>query len=135
VKNFLPFQTIAVAVAAGLMIETANANLTFSGVAAGDATTHDVIVWTRAKDESNPQPTNINVQITTDPTFTSGVSTLLAGTAAGLTDYTVKTNIGSLQSGTVYYYRFQTMDGLITSNIGKSRQLPVLWIALRCVSG
>jgi phosphodiesterase/alkaline phosphatase D-like protein len=66
-----------------------------------------VIVWTRAKDESNPQPTNINVQITTDPTFTSGVSTLLAGTAAALTDYTVKTNIGSLQSGTVYYYRFQ----------------------------
>jgi hypothetical protein len=54
-KNFLPFQTIAVAVAAGLMIETANANLTFSGVAARDATTHDVIVWTRAKDESNPQ--------------------------------------------------------------------------------
>jgi phosphodiesterase/alkaline phosphatase D-like protein len=133
-KNFRPFQTIAVVVAAGLIIETANADLTFSGVAAGDATTNDVIVWTRAKDESNPQPTNINVQITTDPTFTSGVSTLLAGTAAGLTDYTVKTNIGTLQSGTVYYYRFQTMDGLITSNIGKSRQLPVLWIALRCVS-
>jgi phosphodiesterase/alkaline phosphatase D-like protein len=123
-RSFLSLQTIAVALAAGLIIETANANLTFSGVAAGDATTSDVTVWTRAKDESSPQPTNVNAQITTDPTFTSGVSTLLAGTAAALTDYTVKTNIDSLQSGTVYYYRFQTTDGLVTSNVGKFKTVP-----------
>jgi len=123
-KNFLSLRNAALAVAAGFTIATADADLTFSGVAAGDATTNDVIVWTRAKDDANPQPTDINVQITTDPTFTSGVSTLLAGTAAALTDYTVKTSISSLQSGTVYYYRFQTTDGLITSNVGKFKTAP-----------
>src|SRR5262249_4267246 len=70
-KNFFSLRTTALVFAAGFMISTANADLTFLGVAAGDATTNDGIVWTRAKDESNPQPTDINVQITTDPTFTS----------------------------------------------------------------
>ena len=112
------------AIAAGFIITMADAALTFLGVAAGDATTNDVIVWTRAEDESNPEPTDINVQITTDPTFGTGVSTMLTGTATALTDYTVKTNIGSLASGTVYYYRFQTTDGLITSNIGKFKTAP-----------
>jgi phosphodiesterase/alkaline phosphatase D-like protein len=123
-KNFLSVRNAALAVAAGFTIAIAEADLTFLGVAAGDATTAEVIVWTRAKDESNPQPTDINVQITTDPTFTSGVSTMLAGTAAALTDCTVKTSISSLQSGTVYYYRFQTTDGLITSNVGKFKTAP-----------
>src|SRR5215831_1365043 len=123
-KNFFSLRTTALVFAAWFMISTADADLTFLGVAAGDAATNDVIVWTRAKDESNPQSTDINVQITTDPTFTSGVSTMLAGTATALTDYTVKTNIGSLASGTVYYYRFQTTDGLITSNIGKFKTAP-----------
>src|SRR5262245_60861621 len=123
-KNFLSLRTTALVFASGFMISTADAELTFLGVAAGDATTNDVIVWTRAKDESNPQSTDINVQITTDPTFGTGVRTMLAGTATVLTDYTVKTNIGSLQSGTVYYYRFQTTDGLITSNVCKFRTAP-----------
>jgi phosphodiesterase/alkaline phosphatase D-like protein len=123
-KNLFSLRTVALAIAAGFIITTADAALTFLGVAAGDATTNDVIVWTRAEDESNPEPTDINVQITTDPTFGTGVSTMLAGTAAALTDYTVKTNIGSLASGTVYYYRFQTTDGLITSNIGKFKTAP-----------
>ena len=123
-KNFLSLRNAALFFAASFVITTADADLTFLGVAAGDATSNDVIVWTRAKDESNPQPTDINVQITTDPTFTSGVSTLLAGTAAALTDYTVKTNIGSLQPGTIYYYRFQTTNGLIASNAGKFKTAP-----------
>jgi len=123
-KNFFSLRNAALAVAASFTIATADAALSFLGVAGGDTTINDVTVWTRAKDELNPQPTNINVQITTDPTFTSGVSTMLAGTAAALTNYTVKTNIGSLQSGTVYYYRFQTTDGLITSNIGKFKTAP-----------
>src|SRR5215471_1270177 len=123
-KNFFSLRTTALVFAAWFMISTADADLTFLGVAAGDAATNDVIVWTRAKDESNPQSTDINVQITTDPTFTSGVSTMLAGTATALTDYTVKANIGSLESGTVYYYRFQTTDGLITSNVGKFKTVP-----------
>src|SRR5215471_12578686 len=123
-KNFFSLRTTALVFAAWFMISTADADLTFLGVAAGDAATNDVIVWTRAKDESNPQSTDINVQITTDPTFTSGVSTMLAGTATVLTDYTVKADIGSLDSGTIYYYRFQTTDGLTTSNVGKFKTAP-----------
>ena len=52
------------------------------------------------------------------------MTTLLAGTADATTDYTVKTNIGSLGSGTVYYYRFQTLDGSVTSNVGKFKTAP-----------
>src|SRR5262249_21321252 len=122
-KKLFSLRNAALFFAAGFLITTADADLTFLGVAAGDATTNDVIVWTRAKDESNPQPTDINVQVATDPTF-SGVSPMLAGTATAMTDYTVKTNIGSLQPGTIYYYRFQTTDGLITSNVGKFKTAP-----------
>jgi phosphodiesterase/alkaline phosphatase D-like protein len=120
-KDFVSLRIATLVLVAGYILKTtsADADVTYLGVAAGDATTNDVIVWTRAKDEVNPQPTAINVQISTDPTFTTGVTTLLAGTAASPTDYTVKSNIGSLQSGTVYYYRFQTTDGLVTSNVGK----------------
>src|SRR5262245_24931947 len=78
-KTFFLLRNAALALAAGFTIATADANITFLGVAAGDASTNDVIVWTRAKDESNPQPTDINAQFTTDSTFTSGIATMLAG--------------------------------------------------------
>jgi hypothetical protein len=125
-KKLISFRVTTLALLASSIFKTASvdADVTFVGVAAGDATSNDVIVWTRAKDESNPQPTDINVQITTDPAFNTGVTTLFAGTAAALADYTVKTNIGSLQSATIYYYRFQTTDGLITSNVGKVKTAP-----------
>src|SRR6476660_9324834 len=76
--------------------------------------------------KTNPaqEPTQLNVQITTDPNFVTGVTTLLAGTADATTDYTVKTNIGSLHSATVYYYRFQTLNASMTSNVGKFKTAP-----------
>src|SRR6267378_3862738 len=99
-KNFVSLRIVTLVLVTGYMLETtgADADATFLGVAAGDATTNDIIVWTRAKDEANPQPTAINVQISTDPTFSSGVTTLLAGTADSTADYTVKTNVAGLQS-------------------------------------
>jgi phosphodiesterase/alkaline phosphatase D-like protein len=125
-KNFVSFRVIALAFILGLITQPtrADASVNFLGVAAGDATTDDVTVWTRAKDESNPQPTAVNVQISTDPTFSTGVTTLLAGTADATTDYTVKANIGGLSLGTVYYYRFQTLDAGVTSNVGKFKTVP-----------
>jgi len=106
-KNFVSFRSTALAFFAALItqVTSADASVSFLGVAAGDATTNDATVWTRAKDESSPGPTQLNVQITTDPNFITGVTTLLGGTADATTDYTVKTNIGSLQSATVYYYQ------------------------------
>ena len=125
-KNFVSLRIAALALIAAFIVNATcvDASVNFLGVAAGDATTADVTVWTRAKDESNPQPTATNVQISTDPRFNSGVTTLPAGTADASTDYTVKTNVGSLESGTVYYYRFQTTDGLIISNVGKVKTAP-----------
>ena len=125
-KNFVSIRIAVLAFMTGYMVNATcvDASVNFLGVAAGDATTNDATVWTRAKDESNPQPTAINVQISQDPTFSSGVTTLLAGTAASPTDYTVKANVGGLGSGTVYYYRFQTTDGLVTSNVGKFKTPP-----------
>jgi phosphodiesterase/alkaline phosphatase D-like protein len=127
-KNFASFRVVTLALVAGYMLKTtsADADVTFFGVAAGDATTNDVIVWTRAKDEANPQPTAINVQISQDPTFITGVTTFPAGTAGSPTDYTVKSNVGGLESGTVYYYRFQTTNASVTSNVGKFKTAPNL---------
>jgi phosphodiesterase/alkaline phosphatase D-like protein len=125
-KNFVSLRIAALAFIAAFIVNATcvEASVSFLGVAAGDATTNDVTVWTRAKDESNPQPTAINVQISQDPAFRSGVTTLLAGTADASTDYTVKTNVSALASGTVYYYRFQTTDGLVTSIVGKFKTVP-----------
>jgi len=125
-KNFVSFRSTALAFFAALItqVTSADASVSFLGVAAGDATTSDATVWTRAKDESNPGSTQLNVQITTDPNFSHGVTTLLAGTADATTDYTVKTNIGRLSSATVYYYRFQTLDASVTSNVGKFKTAP-----------
>jgi phosphodiesterase/alkaline phosphatase D-like protein len=125
-KNFISLRIVALAFLAGYMFTPtrSDADVTFLGVAAGDATTNDVIVWTRAKDEANPEPTDINVQISTDPTFNSGVTTLLAGTAGLPTDYTVKTNVSGLQSRTIYYYRFQTTNASVTSNVGRFKTAP-----------
>jgi len=125
-KNFVSFRIVALAFITGFftLVTCADASVSFLGVAAGDAATDDVIVWTRAKDESNPQPTMINVQISTDPNFITGVTTLLAGTADAPTDYTVKTNVVGLQSATTYYYRFQTLDASVTSNVGKFKTVP-----------
>src|SRR6266478_3273339 len=125
-KNFVSLRIIALAFIAAFITQVtcADASVTFLGVAAGDATTDDATVWTRAKDESSPGPTAINAQITTDPTFTSGVTTLLAGTADAPTDYTVKTNVAGLHSATVYDYRFQTLDAGVTSNVGKFKTAP-----------
>ena len=123
-KNFISIRIVALVFAGSCMIGTAYGDVTFAGVAAGDATTNDVILWTRAKDEANPQPTDINVQISTDPTFTTGVITLLAGTAAAPTDYTVKAHVTGLELRTVYYYRFQTTNASVTSNVGKFKTVP-----------
>ncbi|OLE13566.1 MAG: hypothetical protein AUG52_00580 [Verrucomicrobia bacterium 13_1_20CM_3_54_17] len=125
-KNFVSLRIVTLVLVTGYMLKTtgADADVTFLGVAAGDATTNDVAVWTRAKDEANPQPTAINVQISRDPTFITGVTTLLAGTAGSPTDYTVKGNLGGLEPGTFYYYRFQTTNASVTSNVGKFKTAP-----------
>src|SRR6266550_8418302 len=125
-KKFVSFRIVALAFIAAFVTQMtcAYASVSFLGGGGVDKTTDDVTVWTRAKDEVSLEPIAINVQISTDPTFTSGVTTLLAGTADATTDYTVKTNVAGLRSATVYYYRFQTLDASVTSNVGKFKTAP-----------
>src|SRR6516165_5793500 len=42
----------------------------YTAVAAGDATEHDAILWTRALDPKQPRAVSLIAEVSTDPTFT-----------------------------------------------------------------
>jgi acid phosphatase len=102
-----------------------NASFSFQGVAAGDASSTDVTVWTRGVDSAAPAATAITLDISTDATFATGVTSSVVGTADSPTDYTVKSSVTSLQPGTVYYYRFREPVSGVVSNTGKFKTAPV----------
>ena len=103
---------------------TSRAAVSFLGVAAGDASSEDAIVWTRAKDDANTHPVSVNVQVSTDPTFKKKVSAFSAGTATAATDFTVKANLIGLDEGTTYFYRFLTVNGAVVSDVGTFKTAP-----------
>src|SRR5262245_16172733 len=81
----------------------------FLGVAAGDATSSDAILWTRAVDPANPQPLALTAQVSTDKSFATLAATYAANTDP-TRDYTTKVDALGLLSGTRYYYRFVAPD-------------------------
>jgi phosphodiesterase/alkaline phosphatase D-like protein len=91
----------------------------FLGVAAGDVTSSDAILWTRTQDSAAiPNPTtgyvpgiavSLDALVSTDPALSSGVA--FSGTTDPTHDYTIHLDAIGLQSGTTYYYRFVTTDG------------------------
>ena len=102
----------------------ANAALSFLGVAAGDATSTSVLFWTRVVDAAAPANTPLMLDITTDPTFATGVThNPGACTTDSTKDYTCKVALGSLTPNTVYYYRF-VGPASETSNIGRVKTAP-----------
>jgi phosphodiesterase/alkaline phosphatase D-like protein len=94
----------------------------YLGVASGDASSTDAIVWTRAVDPSNPQSVHLTAEVSTDNTFGSFLS--FAGNTDANQDYTFKIDATGLQSGTRYYYRFTTDDGLSVSQVGTFETAP-----------
>jgi phosphodiesterase/alkaline phosphatase D-like protein/predicted AlkP superfamily pyrophosphatase or phosphodiesterase len=93
------------------------------GVAAGEPTSNSVVLWTRATDsESRGVTTPLAAQISTDPQFKSDIKTFSGTTDAGR-DYTLKLEADGLQSGTKYYYRFQSSYGDY-SNVGTFKTVP-----------
>ena len=108
----------------GLALVTASAQaaLTFLGVAAGDVTSTDAIVWTRAVDAAAPANTTLTIEITTDATFASGIATV-NGTTDSSKDYTCKVDVSSLAPNTAYYYRFVGPAGE-ASIVGKFKTAP-----------
>ncbi|MFN5594200.1 MAG: PhoD-like phosphatase N-terminal domain-containing protein, partial [Aphanizomenon sp.] len=113
---------------AAINITDSNVNpLGFSGVAAGDVTSHDVILWTRTFDSVTKKGDNANLvaQVSTDPSFGVIAFTYnVSGANDGLDrDGTIKLNATGLQSGTKYYYRFQSAAGNF-SNVGTFKTAP-----------
>jgi phosphodiesterase/alkaline phosphatase D-like protein len=88
---------------------------TFLAVGAGDATSSDVILWTRAQDSSSSAGVGLIAEVTTDPTFATGLATF-AGTTDPAHDFTIHVDATGLQAGTRYFYRFVASDN--TSAVG-----------------
>jgi phosphodiesterase/alkaline phosphatase D-like protein len=103
----LRFAVLTVAVLT-LLISGARAEVAFDGVAAGDPSAIDVILWTRA--ENGGAPIELKAQIATDASFGSIVATRTGSTSAAA-DFTVKLAATDLASNTQYFYRFVAPDG------------------------
>jgi PhoD-like phosphatase, N-terminal domain len=107
--SFLAVPILA-ALTAGLRAEVA-----LDGIAAGDASSTDAVLWTRAENGGNP--TELTAQVATDPDFENIVSTV-DGAATTDTDFTLKLDVTGLTANTQYYYRF-VMPGGVTSATGR----------------
>jgi len=85
---------------------SARADVTFLGVAAGDASSHEAVLWTRAVDTNMPAAANLLALVSsldtnvTTPELSFPVSTDTSR------DYTAKVLANNLSAGTRYFYRF-----------------------------
>src|SRR5436190_9163261 len=79
--------TIAVASAFAVFASGAEASFSFTGVAAGDASSSRITLWVRAVDDAAPAPAVVTMELATDSGFSHIVATGNAATSAS-TDYT-----------------------------------------------
>src|SRR6266478_2243348 len=101
-----PANLAVTAAGLSLLAWSASADVTFLGVAAGDASSTDAILWTRAVDTNAPSATALIAQVAAnDPSVTAGVVMVSVATDASK-DYTAKVTASNLLAGTRYYYRF-----------------------------
>jgi len=97
------------------------ADLFQHGVASGDPLADAVILWTRVT-PAGDEPVEVFWEMATDPGFQSRIAADWTATDA-MRDFTVKLDVGGLQPGTTYYYRFRTLGR--ASIIGRTRSLPI----------
>ena len=100
----------------------ASAANSFLGVAAGDASSTDAILWTRCVDTNTPAVVSLTAQISINPAF--GTHTDFSVSTDATKDYTAKILATGLSAGTKYYYRFT--DGSVTSGVGTFKTAPAL---------
>ena len=94
------------------------------GVASGDPLTDRVMLWTRV---SLPRDTaSVSWVMARDPKFARIVARGEQQTGASR-DFTVKVDVGGLEPGTTYYYRFEAAKA--QSAIGRTRTLPARGVA------
>lgn len=98
------------------------AQVEFLGVAAGDPSTSEVVLWTRALDTTAPIATTLSLAVAAnDPTVSSNPMMLTAVTDPSR-DHTAKVAVTGLLPGTRYYYRFSV--GGAQSEIGTFKTAP-----------
>ena len=102
--------SLAVVTAAllALPVAGARAEVLFDGVAAGDPSASEVILWTRA--ENGGAPIELKAQIATDASFANIVETRTGATSAAA-DFTIKLAATDLAGNAHYFYRFVAPDG------------------------
>jgi phosphodiesterase/alkaline phosphatase D-like protein len=84
----------------------------FLAVGAGDSTSSDAILWTRAQDSASTAGVSLKALVSTDPSLNSGF--FYPGTTDPAQDYTIHLDATGLQSGTTYYYQFVAADGTLS---------------------
>jgi alkaline phosphatase D len=89
----------------------ARGEVAFDGVAAGDPSSTDAILWTRAYNGGNT--TSLRAQVATDQAFANIVATL-DGTTRSDSDFTLKLPASGLAANTRYYYRFLASSGVVS---------------------
>jgi alkaline phosphatase D len=90
------------------------------GVVSGDALDNSVIIWTRATPVT-PGLVRIRWEVASDEAFDSIVASG-EGTTTAEVDYTAKVDVGGLDAGTTYFYRFLVQE--VASPVGRTRTLP-----------
>jgi phosphodiesterase/alkaline phosphatase D-like protein len=93
------------------LIPPARSEVVFAGVAAGDASSADAVLWTRA--DNGGSTTSLTAQVATDQGFANIVATL-SGTTVSDSDFTLKLPASGLAANTRYYYRFVAPDGVVS---------------------
>ena len=98
----------------------------FLGVASGDVDSSSAVVWTRTQDGSNVgQSATFSVQISRNSGFSNIVQSIAGSTlGASAADFTYKTTVSGLASGTQYFYRFQDASTNAFSNVGTFMTAP-----------
>jgi phosphodiesterase/alkaline phosphatase D-like protein len=96
-----------------LLEDRLNPSVSFLAVGAGDASSSDVILWTRAQNSSTAAGVGLMAQVSTDSTFATGLATF-AGITDPAHDYTIHVDATGLKSGNRYFYRFVANDNTIS---------------------
>ena len=104
----------------------ANAEAAFWGVASGDVSSNDAVLWTRVVDDTAPSELPLTALVSTEPTVTQNILSFTTSTVA-VRDFTAKVVVGGLKAGTTYYYRFAS--GSLQSGIGKFKTAPDATVA------
>jgi len=130
-KSFVSYKNLAalalVATSLSMALNSARADLTFLGVASGDASSNEAVLWTRAVDSAAPAAAGLTALIAAnDPTVTINVQSFPAATVP-TSDYTAKLVVSNLVAGTRYYYRFvNATNPANASIIGTFKTAPAL---------